>query len=108
MGDPIMNHYSVPHQKGGNFKGLGIRLGHAVPLVKHSLETYLKHAHGNEGGAEAQDYKKFSKYTRKVKRQRKYESSDSDGESSRVINKKKKMSKHKRSKIDEALGDDTY
>src|SRR3977135_4176747 len=118
MGDAIADHYSRSHQSGGFYKQMGMKCGHAVPLQKHVKEPYLERSSGKNTTVEAKDYAKLASQAReaqKGKRARDKTDSESDGESTRNFNKKKKpkpkrkkIAKHKRSRIDEALGDDSY
>ena len=119
MADAIADHYSRPHQSGGFYKQMGVKYGHAVPLQRNAREPYLERSSGKGGTVESKDYAKLASQAREAQRRKRAadSDSDSDGECKRMINNKKKkkkkkeqkkISKHKRNRIDEALGDDTY
>src|SRR3981189_2298130 len=117
MADAIADHYCRPHQSGGFYKQIGVKYGHAVPLQRNAREPYLERSSGKGGTVESKDYAKLASQAREAQRRKRAADSDSDGECKRMINNKKKkkkkkeqkkISKHKRNRIDEALGDDTY
>jgi hypothetical protein len=107
MGDAIADHYSQSHSSGGKSK-MGITFGYSIPLVKQK-ESLVEKFRGN-ASVEAKDYANIASMARKAQKGKKYSESDSEVESKRAVNpkKKKKIAKHKRSRIDDALGDDTY
>ena len=128
MDDAVSNHYSRPHQSGGFYKKMGVKQGYAIPIIRQQVDPYLEHTTGEEGTTEANDYGRLAKQTRKVQHLKKrkkygrssssssYSDSEDEGEKKRRINnkykekrkEKKKKNKRKRSRIDEALGSDTY
>ena len=123
MADATADHYSRPHQSGGFYKQMGMKYGHAVPLQRNAREPYLERSSGKDATVESKDYAKLASQAREAQRRKRAADSerDSDEECKRMIdsnnnnnkkkNKKKeqkKISKHKRNRIDEALGDDTY
>ena len=117
MADAIADHYSRSHQSGGYNKQMGVKYGQSVPLHKNIKTPYLERSSGQDANTNEKNYAKVSSQAREAQRgKRKHVSSDSedDGESKRNINRKKtkkpkkKISKYKRNRIDDALGDDTY
>src|SRR3981189_1179811 len=115
MDDAIADHYSRPHQGGGCYKQMGVKHGQPVPLHKTIKEPYLERSSGRDANTFEKGYAKIASQARQAQHgKRKHRDSDSedDGESKRNINRKKKktkkLSKHKRNRIDDALGDDTY
>src|SRR3981189_543262 len=116
MADAIADHYSRPHQSGGFYKQMGVKYGHAVPLQRNAREPYLERSSGKGGTVESKDYAKLASQAREAQRRKRAADSDSDGECKRMINNNKKkkkkekkkehkkISKHKRNRIDEALG----
>src|SRR3981189_3786360 len=114
MVDAIADHYSRPHQSGGFYKQMGVKYGHAVPLQRNAREPYLERSSGKGGTVKSKDYAKLASQAREAQRRKRAADSDSDGECKRMINNNKKkkkkeelkkISKHKRNRIDEALGD---
>src|SRR3981189_2456707 len=116
MDDAIANHYSRPHQSGGYYKQMGVKHGQPVPLHKTIEEPYLERSSGRDANTLEKGFAKKASQARQAqqgKRKQRDSDSEDDGESKRNINKKKKkktkkLSKHKRNRIDDALGDDTY
>ena len=110
MDDPIANHYSQAHHKSGAYRQFGLKVGVSVPLKKVDLAPYLQTDTGANANVDERNYQMISEVARKSRKyKRKYDSdSDEYERKKKKTPKKKKMSKHKRSKIDEALGDDTY
>ena len=116
MDDAIADHYSRPHQSGRFYKQMGVKHGQPVPLHKTIKEPYLERSSGRDANTFEKGYAKIASQARQAQQgKRKHRDSDSedDGESKRNINRKKKkktkkLSKHKRNRIDDALGDDTY
>ena len=108
MDDAISHHYSQSHQTGGYYKQMGRNYGQSVPLRKTPVEQYLKKSDGKSGNAGYSNYISLASQARKVRKEkRKYEDSDSSDEDLKA-KKKKRNVKHKRNRIDDALGDDTY
>jgi hypothetical protein len=110
MDDAIANHYSQAHQSGGYYKKMGAKTNYAIPIKNQAPESYLSKESGKNATRKSEDFGRLASQTKKAQKLRKRRSSDdSDDEGKRVVNrKKKKLSKYKRSKIDEALGSDTY
>src|SRR5271156_251686 len=125
MGDAIANHYSQSHQNGGYYKKMGMKSGHAIPLKNQEQGSYLERSTGKDATVASKDYSKLASQARTAQKckKRKYSTSTSESddeiERKRSINKKnekkqkKKKSKysakkHKRNRIDDALGSDTY
>ena len=122
MDDAIADYCSRPHQGGGYYKQMGVKHGQPVPLHKTIKEPYLERSSGRYANTHEKGYAKIASQARQAqqgKRKQHDSDSDDDGESKRNINTKKKtktktktktkkLSKHKRNRIDDALGDDTY
>ena len=112
MDDAIADHYSRPHQSGGFYKQMGVKHGQPVPLHKTIEEPYLERSSGRDANTLEKGYAKIASHAQQGKRKQRDSDSEDDGESKRNINRKKKktkkLSKHKRNRIDDALGDDTY
>src|SRR3981189_3349803 len=116
MDDAIADHYSRPHPSGGIYKQIGVKHGQPVPLHKTIKESYLERSSGRDANTLEKGYVKIASQARQAHQgKRKHSDSDreDDGESKKNINRKKKkktkkLSKHKRNRIDDALGDNTY
>ena len=127
MGDAIANHYSQSHQNGGYYKKMGMKSGHAIPLKNQAQGSYLERSTGKDATVASKDYSKLASQARTAQKckKRKYSTSTSASESDdeierkRSINKKNEKKKkqkkskysakkHKRNRIDDALGSDTY
>jgi hypothetical protein len=118
MDDPIAIYYSQPHQTGGSYRKMGSKTNSAIPIKTPSSVPYLEKENGDKAKRNSEDYGRLAsqaRHAQKLRRQPLSDSDDSsDNESKRVINRKKKKSKKykrsdsKRSRIDEALGSDTY
>ena len=113
MDDAIAAHYSQPQQVGGTFK-FGRHVHYAVPLKRIPKDKFLEKTSGHDGSES--NYKKLASQARTAQKEKrkKYSDSSEDSDSEddqrkkKKKTKKRKLSKHKRSRIDDALGDDTY
>jgi hypothetical protein len=105
MDDPIAQHYSQSHSINHNYRK-GNKLPQAFVLKKAHTTGYLGSVSGKDANIKEKDFSKLSKLSRTVQKRERAVKSDTDSEDEKP--KKKKLSKHKRSRISEALGDDTY
>jgi hypothetical protein len=115
MGDSVADYYSQSHSGTGSYTRLGHKLSYHVPLKPPVRPAYLESQDGSKANIGEKDYMRFASQARKAQKGKvHFDSSEgeSDAESKRTINRKRKKEKkrknYKRSRIDEVLGSDTY